>query len=288
MSASGVLLTYEKQMIDWREGANRVVLSADESRLSVAGLAVAARRVLPADTTFDLTRGDDPALPVVASIGRDRLLLHPVSGAVLADQSAGMRAFMATVRDWHRRLGGDVGSLRAAVVAAANLLFVLLLASGIFLWLPPVWRWQLLRLRMILKKNHDNARMRDFNWHHVLGAWMLMPLLLIAVSGVVFSYPWANQLVYAAHGEAVAQRRAPSPLPAGIVAETPTAGQRTRRWLRFIHTGEVYGIAGQTVAGLASLAASLLALTGLAMAWRRLIAPLRRSRPMTVFQTGSG
>jgi hypothetical protein len=39
--------------------------------------------------------------------------------------------------------------------------------------------------------------------------------------------------------------------------------------LRFAHTGEVAGIVGQTVAGLASAGGALLVWTGLALAWRR-------------------
>ncbi len=59
-----------------------------------------------------------------------------------------------------------------------------------------------------------------------------------------------------------------------------TRGQKARSWLRFAHTGEQYGIVGQTIAGIASLAACFLAYTGLALAWRRLIRPLfRRSAP---------
>jgi uncharacterized iron-regulated membrane protein len=49
-----------------------------------------------------------------------------------------------------------------------------------------------------------------------------------------------------------------------------TTGRRLRSWLRFAHTGEVYGVAGQTVAALASAAGALLVYTGLALAWRRL------------------
>jgi uncharacterized iron-regulated membrane protein len=43
-----------------------------------------------------------------------------------------------------------------------------------------------------------------------------------------------------------------------------------------VHTGEQYGIVGQTIALLASLAACFLVYTGLALAWRRLIRPLYR------------
>jgi uncharacterized iron-regulated membrane protein len=47
------------------------------------------------------------------------------------------------------------------------------------------------------------------------------------------------------------------------------AGRRLRSWLRFVHTGEYYGFAGQTIAGIASLGGVFLFYTGLALAWRR-------------------
>ena len=55
-----------------------------------------------------------------------------------------------------------------------------------------------------------------------------------------------------------------------------TPGRRMRSWLRFAHTGEVYGLAGQTVAALASAGGALLVYTGLALALRRLLAWLSR------------
>ena len=55
-------------------------------------------------------------------------------------------------------------------------------------------------------------------------------------------------------------------------------GVRVRRWLRFAHTGEVYGLVGQTVAAVSALGACFLVWTGLTMAWRRLIRSRRRPR----------
>ena len=49
-----------------------------------------------------------------------------------------------------------------------------------------------------------------------------------------------------------------------------TLGRRLRTWMRFAHTGEVYGLAGQTVAGLVSLGGAFLVYTGLSLALRRL------------------
>jgi uncharacterized iron-regulated membrane protein len=244
--------------------------------------------------------------------------------------------------------------VRAALIDYGNLLFFLLVLSGIYVWLPHVWRWRNVRGLIFFKSKYINAKVRDFNWHHVFSFWMLIPLLLISLSGVVMSFDWANRLVYAAYGEDVPVRRGPPgagsapreegqpvaraslesirlaaaaqvkdwkrlTLPVGGRTSTVEAsfelqsaerraprqtvtldaadgrvltvsaiqgataqsgGQRARTWFRFVHTGEQYGVIGQTLAGLASLAACFLVYTGLALAYRRLLRPLfRRASP---------
>jgi uncharacterized iron-regulated membrane protein len=53
-------------------------------------------------------------------------------------------------------------------------------------------------------------------------------------------------------------------------------GRRLRSISRFAHTGEVLGIPGQTIAGLATAGATVLVWTGLALAWRRWRAWMKR------------
>jgi uncharacterized iron-regulated membrane protein len=53
-------------------------------------------------------------------------------------------------------------------------------------------------------------------------------------------------------------------------------GRRFRSALRFAHTGEYWGLAGQTVAGVVSVAGCVLVWTGFALAWRRFSAWRRR------------
>lgn len=48
-----------------------------------------------------------------------------------------------------------------------------------------------------------------------------------------------------------------------------STGRRARTWMRFLHTGEALGAAGQLVAGLACLGGCVLVYTGFALAWRR-------------------
>ena len=57
-----------------------------------------------------------------------------------------------------------------------------------------------------------------------------------------------------------------------------STGQRLRTWMRFGHTGELWGITGQIVAGLASAGGGGLVWTGLALAWRRFTAWRSRRR----------
>jgi uncharacterized iron-regulated membrane protein len=56
------------------------------------------------------------------------------------------------------------------------------------------------------------------------------------------------------------------------------AGRRLRMYLRFVHTGELFGVAGQTVAGLVSAGGAVLVWTGIALALRRFRTWRRRTR----------
>jgi uncharacterized iron-regulated membrane protein len=348
LSVTGILLTYEKQVIAAAGHGNRLAPAPGATRLSAERLAAIARAATPQTRRLSLVFDSDPLAPVAVPRGREApLLLDPYTGELIADSAAGARGFMRGVENWHRWLGGTGTSTRASIVDVSNLLFLFMIASGSYLWLPAVWRWRTVRGLALFKQRYVNSKLRDFSWHHVFSFWMLIPLFLIALSGVVMSFDWANSLVYAAYGESAPQRRgpeggggegarpardpvagerAPASLDAllaaamrqtgdwrrltvpvattastvDIVAEmksdairaprrtltldtrdaslvkmtpapVPGPGQRARSWLRFVHTGEQYGIVGQTLAGLASIAACFLVYTGLALAFRRLI-----------------
>ncbi len=385
MSVTGVLLTYEHQIVESAEHRNHVTPAAGQARLSVDALAEAARNAAAADAgnaRLSLVFDADSTAPVAVNAGRvTAALLDPYTGADIRDAAAGPRGFFRAVENWHRWLGANARTLRANMQDYANLAFLFITVSGLYLWLPAVWRWRTVRGALLFQSRYINSKVRDFNWHQVFGAWMLIPLFLIALSGVVMSFPWANNLVYVAFGEQAPQRgggggggpagpaaqrpegqqraansanteraaradgaantmQASPPAPpaslqqlfdattasvanwqritlplagrgenieltvdlqskerraprrtvvldradASVVevqgatgaAASPSRGQRARTWMRFVHTGEQYGIVGQTIAGLASLAACFLVYTGLALAWRRLIVPLYR------------
>ena len=64
-------------------------------------------------------------------------------------------------------------------------------------------------------------------------------------------------------------------------------GQKLRGWMRFAHTGELGGLTGEFIAGTASAGGAFLVWTGIALAFRRLIAWLARRRSATRPETAA-
>jgi uncharacterized iron-regulated membrane protein len=62
-------------------------------------------------------------------------------------------------------------------------------------------------------------------------------------------------------------------------------GQKVRGWMRFAHTGELGGLAGETVAGLVSAGGGFLVWTGVSLALRRLSGWRARRRPSRADET---
>ncbi|HEX5047882.1 MAG TPA: PepSY-associated TM helix domain-containing protein [Gammaproteobacteria bacterium] len=358
MSVTGVLLTYQRQILAWVDRAHYAEPAPGAPRQPLEALLDAAKLYRPDVAPTTVTVRDDPRAPVTIAAGRSATLhANPYTGAIVEQGGEHARAFFEAVTGWHRwfNLSGDDRATARAITGASNLAFLFLVLSGIYLWLPRVFKWAAFKTRVLFNARAESGKARDFNWHHVFGIWSALPLAVVVASAVVFSYPWANDLVYRSLGEQPPQRGVrggPGPggagsassgeswggtasaatlsydelfehaaaragdwraltltLPGGgassvrfgvdqgnggqpqlrhnltldaatgeVLAWAPfssqSKGQQARTWIRFLHTGEALGVAGQTVAGVVSLTSVLMVWTGLALAFRRLIVPL--------------
>ena len=349
VAVTGVILTFEAQLNEWALGGYRadppdrgvVPLALDELIARVTG-------DLPASPVTSVALRKDPREPAVverndgATVYVDRF-----TGERLGDGDTRTRRFLQSVLYWHRwfALEGQYRIIGRTVVAVANLGFLFLLVSGVYLWWPSTgtraaWR------RALWFRRGLGGRARDFNWHNVIGFWSAVPLVIIAFSGATISYQWAADLVHRLAGDTPPFQQSPRPrasdarddppvtadqaarltglqalvtragaeapewrtitidLPASIHAPvvvavdrgngrqpsksedllfdratgelveragypTFTRGFKFRRWLRYAHTGEVYGVIGQSIAGVVSLGVAVMVWTGIAMSWRR-------------------
>ncbi|HEX5869697.1 MAG TPA: PepSY-associated TM helix domain-containing protein, partial [Longimicrobium sp.] len=159
------------------------------------------------------------------------LFVSAYTGQVLSEGNTGVRAFFQKVVALHRWVGaeGENRELGKKISGASNLLFLFLVVSGFYLWFPRNWTRAAFR-NVAWFRRGLSSKARDFNWHHVIGIWSLVPLFLIVLSGVVISYPWASNLVYRAVGETPPPPQAPPGAAAaggagGPAGAAPTASR---------------------------------------------------------------
>ena len=205
MSATGVLLTYQRQITRWADvrGLDGGAPTAGAPRLATERLVALAAGDGEAKPTAITWRAGADA-PVEVAFGRERTaFVNAYTGAVLGEGSVGVRKFFRVVTDWHRWLGaaGERRDGGRAITGAANLGFLFLVVSGLWLWWPRNWTRAAVRNVTAFRRGLG-GKARDFNWHHVVGFWSAVPLVVVVASGVVISYPWASALVYRAVGEA--------------------------------------------------------------------------------------
>ena len=363
MSVTGVILTYERQMLASETHDLYSDPPADTARRSIESLLASASLTAPNFRAASVRLSSDPRAPTVISASpAGTRYLNSYTGEALAEPDGKLGEFFAEVTGWHRWFNatGESRAAWRAVTGISNLVFLFLIASGIYLWLPRVWNWTMFKAHLLFDRQALQGKARDYNWHHVFGFWTAIPLFVVVATAIVFSYPWASNGVYQVFGEEPLRRGGPpaqapgqnqnlAALPAphtgaaaplsidalferasmqvddwksitvnlprpgatavsfsidqgnggqpqlrhsltldsftGKVAawrpfESQPPGQRTRLWIRFLHTGEALGIVGQTIAGFVSLTSIIMVWTGLALAYRRLIVPLyRKAQP---------
>ena len=352
MAVTGVLLTYQAQLERWALRGYRADPAPDAAPLALDELIARAGGEAPAGLVASVALSRDPRDPAVLGLGD--------GAAVHVDRFTGERRgggdtrtgrFLRGVMYVHRwfALEGEYRIVGRTIMATANLGFLFLLVSGVYLWWPSrggraAWR------RALWFRRGLRGRARDFNWHNVIGFWSAVPLAVIVASGATISYQWAADLVHRLAGDAPPFQQSPQQsasvtrgdppvtpdptappvelqaLAAKAVAGTPgwrtltislpesardpvvvavdrgngrqpskredllfdratgdlvgrggyptfSPGFKVRRWLRYAHTGEVYGVVGQSIAGAVSLGAAVMVWTGIAMSWRRFFGP---------------
>ncbi|MGZ8491799.1 MAG: PepSY-associated TM helix domain-containing protein, partial [Gemmatirosa sp.] len=192
MSATGVALTYQRQMTAWAGGT--VTPPAGAARLPLDTLVARVRA--SGETVTGVTLRADPRAPLAVGVEQRRtVLVDPYTGAIL-EGSPRLRAFFHEVERWHRSLamGPSVRApLGVQLTGASNLAFLFLLCTGLVLWWPRKLSWR--SVRAVLVPNLSaRGRARDWNWHHVLGLWSAPVLLLVVGSAAFISYQWPGAL----------------------------------------------------------------------------------------------
>lgn len=220
MSVTGVLLTYERQIIAWAD--TRAYQVSGSAKLPVEDLLAKVRESQPDATINSITARADASQPAAVALAAKpaanqparTIFVNPYNGEALGEGSKGVREFFHVVTDWHRWLGahGENRATARAITGASNLGFLFIVASGIYLWWPRKQTWQQFKQILWFRRGLP-GKARDFNWHNVIGFWSFVPLFIVVLSAVVISYQWASNLVYRVVGESPPAQRGPGGPP---------------------------------------------------------------------------
>ncbi len=232
MSATGVPLAFEKEIISWFErDARRLPAESAGERLSHEELLKRLNAARPDFKPGTLTVFPEPASAVLAAQGRaNAVYVDPWSGEIHREGATGVRSFMQTMMEWHRWLGmeGEGRDVGKAITGACNAAFVVLGVTGIFLWFPRRWTRAAVRAIALFKPGL-RGRARDWNWHNVIGIWCGPVLIVLAATAMPISYVWASNLVYRLAGSEPPAQGGAGQGGAAQGAQGPREGGQGRR-----------------------------------------------------------
>lgn len=196
---TGAVYIWEGELFSWLH-RDLVYVQPEARQVSADALLAAARGVLPADRpVIRLTWQGDPRRSVVAMAQRlvddaptyfheflyyDEVFLNPYTGAVLGVVDR-KHDWIYLTRMIHTNL--LLATRGTWIVGASTIIFALMVVVGMVLWWPrtrAVWRTRLVpRLNGAWKRT-------VFDTHNVLGAWGALGMLVLALTGPVWTWRW--------------------------------------------------------------------------------------------------
>ncbi len=191
---TGAFLSFEDDILElMNPGILRIEARPGASQLTPQQLITSVRSTDPAAIITSVTvaePGHPASVGLAPANGQGRgkqILLDPYSAAPLGEPAG--RAFFQFSEQLHRFLvmpGGNQG-IGKTIVGISTLILVYLALSGLYLRWPRLWT----RLKVWLKPNF-RARGRALWWslHAVFGTWVLLAYLVMALTGLWWSFEW--------------------------------------------------------------------------------------------------
>ncbi|HQU84014.1 MAG TPA: PepSY-associated TM helix domain-containing protein [Pyrinomonadaceae bacterium] len=242
MCVTGALLSFEKNIVNFAErGMNTVsVPSENAQRLSVNELINKVIEAKPNAKPSGITFQNDQTSAATVALGRDgQVFVNPYTGEITGEGAKDVRSFFRFNTDLHRWLAipGDGRQVGKTLNDAANVLFLLLAVTGVYIWFPRQFtRKHFAPILWFRKTNSGKAR--DFNWHNTIGFWTSLVLIILTLTGVIISYQWAGNLLYTLTGNELPQQQRPPNAPNQPTEQTFVLPENLENSMK---TAETYG-----------------------------------------------
>ncbi len=143
----------------------------------------------------------------------ETVYVDPYTGEIVGEGATPVDEFFGSVMRLHRFLWLPT-EIGRPIVGVATLIYVVISLTGLLLWLPrtaAAWR------RKSTWKTALNVRVRRGGWplvfdlHNALGFYTLVPALILALTGLCWSFGWYRDAAGAVLGEAPFKAKSEKP-----------------------------------------------------------------------------
>lgn len=195
VALTGSILTFEDELEPVLFKSARIVEVTSTHFLPLDSLMNVAQREYPEDKMARMVMPEAPGHTAEFRLGPKGksmkvVFMNPYNANVVYKGFYNQR-FFQTVKTLHRiLLMGDFGKMITGISCVICLFLVI---SGIYLWWPA--NKKAIKQRFRIKWDASGKRL-TWDLHAVSGFYLSFFLLLITLTGLVWSYDWVDQLIY--------------------------------------------------------------------------------------------
>jgi len=188
MGVTGAIYSYEQQILEWINQDSYVVQAQAQPKLTPVQLYQHFSTQDPDIKINSITIAKDPTASSTVNIAKEgerrgyNMMVNPYTAQVLPEIKG--RGFFQFVQQLHRTL--TFGPVGKQITGACTLMLIFFVLSGLYLRWP---KKHSLRQWFFVK---PKLKGRNFIWdlHAVVGTWVVVFYLILACTGLYWSYDW--------------------------------------------------------------------------------------------------
>jgi sulfite reductase (NADPH) flavoprotein alpha-component len=198
MGVTGAIYSYEQPIQKWLNPDSYTVQVEKQDKLTPAELYQHFQKTDPEMKINSITVAKDPTASSSINIVKEgarkgyTMMINPYTAEVLPEIKG--REFFKFIEQLHRNL--TVGPVGKQITGACTLMLLIFIFSGLYLRWP---KKHSLKQWLMIK---PQLKGRNFIWdlHAVVGTWVVVFFLIIACTGLTWSYGWWRSGLYTVMG----------------------------------------------------------------------------------------
>lgn len=196
---TGCILTFEKEILEWVYPERYFVEVVGEKTMPLNELVLKANEQLKDNSVAGITVSSDSKRTYTISLKegfRSSAFIDPYTGKVTGIYNY-QEGFFYKMMTLHRWLMDGSRTWGKYTVGITTIIFVIILISGIFIWIPKEKKKLKSRFTISVKRGW---RRFFYDIHIVLGFYACLLLIMCCLTGLMWSFDWYRNGVYVLFG----------------------------------------------------------------------------------------